>query len=573
MVSLATVPLLLTMVGAAIASPKLLLAQAPPLESTFTLPSKLPSGSSVELDGSSRMTVINETLQQRFEKQFAGTTVELASNGVAVDRSLLWWLLLPLLGLPLLLLWAKGRGTLLPPVVANRVKQGRIILTPQTCREVYANWEVPEEAIEKALGQGGRSLNVRLYDVTDIVDMDQQPPHSIKSFDCNPGEHSLNIPIAADNRDYIAELGYSTDDGNWLLLARSPQVRVPACAPVDGGIRTTAPVAGKGASAAGGTTSINPLDIQNKQATSESGCIILVPRNPDDAYVYWEVPEERKVALKQQGGRELTLRLHDATNVDLDRQTGHAVWQYPCREQDQDKHVPIPLGNRDYVVELGYVTTDNQWLRLVRSAPVRVGATFSSLERATRAVITPLTGMTSTTPPLPSNLFGQASRVVSTLTADAPNIVSATIPGGATTVAGTYTSARAFLERNRGFSNGYPELAQDCRIILVPRNSSAAYAYWEVGDSYKKVLHEQGGQQFMLRIHDVTHLDIKGEPPHSTQEYRLAETDQDKQVTIVEGDRAYIAELGYYTDDHQWLQLIHSFPVRVPDLNHRSSSF
>ncbi|WP_216669994.1 substrate-binding domain-containing protein [Brasilonema sennae] len=48
---------------------------------SFPLPNSLPSGTTVKVDGSSSMTVINQALRKRFEQKFPGTKVELASGG------------------------------------------------------------------------------------------------------------------------------------------------------------------------------------------------------------------------------------------------------------------------------------------------------------------------------------------------------------------------------------------------------------------------------------------------------------------------------------------------------------
>jgi ABC-type phosphate transport system substrate-binding protein len=48
---------------------------------SFPLPNSLPSGTTVKVDGSSSMRVINEALRKRFEQKFPGTKVELASGG------------------------------------------------------------------------------------------------------------------------------------------------------------------------------------------------------------------------------------------------------------------------------------------------------------------------------------------------------------------------------------------------------------------------------------------------------------------------------------------------------------
>jgi phosphate transport system substrate-binding protein len=60
-----------------------------------------------------------------------------APAGIAFDPSRLWWLLLPLIGLPLLLAWLAGRGGILPVAAKGR---SRLILTPRNCRDAFAYW-------------------------------------------------------------------------------------------------------------------------------------------------------------------------------------------------------------------------------------------------------------------------------------------------------------------------------------------------------------------------------------------------------------------------------------------------
>lgn len=58
--------------------------------SNFPLPSVVPSGTTVRVDGSESMSAINRSLKQAFEQQYASTTVELAADGTdAALRSLL----------------------------------------------------------------------------------------------------------------------------------------------------------------------------------------------------------------------------------------------------------------------------------------------------------------------------------------------------------------------------------------------------------------------------------------------------------------------------------------------------
>jgi phosphate transport system substrate-binding protein len=103
--------------------------------------------------------------------------------------------------------------------------------------------------------------------------------------------------------------------------------------------------------------------------------IVLTPRNHEEAYAYWEVSEAEKDALRQQGGQAPLLKIHDVTDGDESNdQTPHGTQHYNWDEQSQDRHVTLPVGDRDYVAELGYDTADGRWLQLARSSPVRVPA-------------------------------------------------------------------------------------------------------------------------------------------------------------------------------------------------------
>jgi uncharacterized protein len=106
--------------------------------------------------------------------------------------------------------------------------------------------------------------------------------------------------------------------------------------------------------------------------------ITLLPRNPEWAYVYWDVSNEAKAGLRQQGGQHLALRLYDSTNVNLDIQAPHSIQEYPCEELAREWHLAIPICDREYTVEIGYRTIDGRWLVLCRSASVKIPPMFPS---------------------------------------------------------------------------------------------------------------------------------------------------------------------------------------------------
>jgi phosphate transport system substrate-binding protein len=119
------------------------------------------------------------------------------------------------------------------------------------------------------------------------------------------------------------------------------------------------------------TAAVPSATTKPKDVESEN-IIVLTPRTPKWAYVYWQVSDDAKQALRSQGGSQFTLRLYDATNIDLSYQTPVLVQQYECEETTEDRYVAIPAGDRNYMAEIGYTTADNHWLLLACSEIVRV---------------------------------------------------------------------------------------------------------------------------------------------------------------------------------------------------------
>lgn len=106
--------------------------------------------------------------------------------------------------------------------------------------------------------------------------------------------------------------------------------------------------------------------------------IVLMPRDPQWAYTYWDVSNEHKDELRHQGGQQLVLRLYDATEINLEYQVPHSIQEYPSDELAREWYLPIPVSDRDYVVEIGYRCADGRWLVLARSAPVHIPPTYPS---------------------------------------------------------------------------------------------------------------------------------------------------------------------------------------------------
>ncbi len=106
--------------------------------------------------------------------------------------------------------------------------------------------------------------------------------------------------------------------------------------------------------------------------------VVLMPRDPQWAYAYWDIPGDHKEELRRQGGQQLALRLYDVTDINLETQSAHSIQEYPCDELAREWYLPIPVSDRDYVVDIGYRCADGRWLVLARSTPVHVPPVFPS---------------------------------------------------------------------------------------------------------------------------------------------------------------------------------------------------
>lgn len=489
-------------------------------------------------------------------------TIE-APAAVATSRRFPWWpwlLALPLLGG---LLWwlLKDRGA---AAVAGDSR--RLILTPRHCRDAYAYWELPESEVA-ALRRQNYPMALKLHDVTDIADVDKQAPHSTQQFTCDAvAVGDYHMPVSQDDRDYLVELGYLGANDTWHALARSSHVRVPACPNVGGPLPTSATVAGT-AGAVAATAAALPAQ----------GRVVFSARDCRHGYAYWELPQAQVNDLLAKG-RSLRLRLYDVTEL-----PGQVVGT-PSKAQEfeatltaqGDLHVPVAIDDRDYLVELGCSEGPGHWHVLAKSEPVRVPAcpdaatAAAGVQGVSHNLTNPLVGKVGGTLTGVGSELGKSATDVGQ---GVGNLAGAALAGGAAAVAGVGAAAGALFSKTTeavqtitsGLGAGSrTDMGAESKIILVPRGADAAYAYWEVADVHRDALKTEGGRTLALRIHDATNLELDYQSPHSTQEYLLAEADQDKHVPIFVPDRDYVAELGYLTDQGDWLQLIRSLHVRVP---------
>lgn len=106
--------------------------------------------------------------------------------------------------------------------------------------------------------------------------------------------------------------------------------------------------------------------------------IVMMPRDPQWSYVYWDISNEHKEELRHQGGQQLVLRLYDVTEAEAESNTLSTVQEFPVDELAREWYVPIPISDRDYLCEIGYRCADSTWLVLATSKPVHMPPVYPS---------------------------------------------------------------------------------------------------------------------------------------------------------------------------------------------------
>nr|WP_230967827.1 DUF4912 domain-containing protein [Nostoc sp. WHI] len=240
----------------------------------------------------------------------------------------------------------------------------------------------------------------------------------------------------------------------------------------------------------------------------EQSNIWLTPRTWESADVSWEISETHKEALRQEGNSQLVVRLYDVTGIDLSYQSPQFIQQYECEEVAHDRFVEIPVSDRDYIAEIGYIADGDCWVFIARSAIVHV---FSPVG----------------TDPIVDDV--------------------------------ALASETAF---------GLVDVDEESSIVLTPRTPKWAYVSWYISQTQKLTLRQQGGSQLVVRLYDVTDVDLSYQSPQLVQQYECEEVANDRFVAIPMSDRDYMVEIGYIADGNQWLLIARSANVHVFSRSH-----
>ncbi len=105
--------------------------------------------------------------------------------------------------------------------------------------------------------------------------------------------------------------------------------------------------------------------------------VVFLPRDPEWAYVFWELSEEDRNRASSKGATNLSLRLVDITGNQNGKANPGTLREVTVDSHNTEWYLPIPLGDRDYQVELGY-RFRSQWISLAFSSPAKVPALHPS---------------------------------------------------------------------------------------------------------------------------------------------------------------------------------------------------
>ncbi|MGI0493093.1 substrate-binding domain-containing protein [Alkalinema pantanalense CENA528] len=122
-----------------------------------------------------------------------------------------------------------------------------------------------------------------------------------------------------------------------------------------------------GAAFVGGTAAAARTRILGDRAK-----IVLIPQTSKEAVVRWQLTDDQKTDAHNRGGVDLALRLYDVTGIDPNQAVLENFYQYDCSELTQELRIEVPVPDRDYVVEVGYLNRLGEWIDVARSMSVHI---------------------------------------------------------------------------------------------------------------------------------------------------------------------------------------------------------
>ena len=106
--------------------------------------------------------------------------------------------------------------------------------------------------------------------------------------------------------------------------------------------------------------------------------VVFLPRDPQWAYVFWELSDSDRRQAMADGASQLVLRVVDVTGLGAGAAHQHTMQEVVVNSHATEWYLPVPLSDRDYRVELGYRLASGGWRSLAFSSVARVPALHPS---------------------------------------------------------------------------------------------------------------------------------------------------------------------------------------------------
>jgi hypothetical protein len=98
---------------------------------------------------------------------------------------------------------------------------------------------------------------------------------------------------------------------------------------------------------------------------------VLMVRDPNWAFAYWEIAEQRRAELESEPGLlQLVLRVHDVELVDFNGSNSNSYFDIPIQFSDSSWYIYLPHPDCSYLFELGYLNRQGYRI-LARSNAIR----------------------------------------------------------------------------------------------------------------------------------------------------------------------------------------------------------
>ncbi|MFN7899971.1 MAG: DUF4912 domain-containing protein [Synechococcaceae cyanobacterium] len=131
--------------------------------------------------------------------------------------------------------------------------------------------------------------------------------------------------------------------------------------------------------------------------------VVFLPRDPQWAYVFWEISQEDRDDAADAGATQLALRVADVTGLPGGSSHPHALQEVVVDAHATEWYLPVPLSDRDYRVELGFRTGSGGWYSLAFSSVARVPSLHPSEQVADQFVPFSLDAIPAVVPVAPQH--------------------------------------------------------------------------------------------------------------------------------------------------------------------------